>query len=112
MGKAILNELFFWQNSNIELNQIGYRPPLGYGDVSQYNIGQDKVGPENIGQDEIGNHEVGQGEVGNLEVGEDEIGQAGWSGGGRKGRVELLCRLSFFIGPLCEDAFCCFCCLL
>ena len=26
----ILNEWFFLQNSNIELNQIGYRPPLTY----------------------------------------------------------------------------------
>ena len=32
LGKPILNQIlnesFFWQNSNIELNQIGYRPPL------------------------------------------------------------------------------------
>ena len=27
---SILNWIIFWQNSNIELNQIGYRPPLFY----------------------------------------------------------------------------------
>ena len=27
----ILNEFFFWQNSKIELNQIGYRTPLAGG---------------------------------------------------------------------------------
>ena len=39
LGKAILNwilnESFFWQNSYIELNQIGYRPPLTGGPPSE-----------------------------------------------------------------------------
>ena len=39
LGKAILNwilnESFFWQNSKIELNQIGYRTPLTYSATSR-----------------------------------------------------------------------------
>ena len=52
---------------------------VGYGNVSQYN-----VGPENIVQDENGNLEVGQ------------------DGGGRKGRVEMLCCLSAAFVAFCS----------